>query len=65
MASTGWGQATTGEKAPEAPKPLADRVDSDLVGALKFRSIGPAFMSGRIADIALDPKNPNTWYVGV
>ncbi len=32
---------------------------------LKFRSIGPAFMSGRIADIAIDPSNRSTWYVGV
>lgn len=32
---------------------------------LKFRSIGPAFMSGRIADIAVHPNNPNIWYVAV
>ncbi len=32
---------------------------------LEFRSIGPAFMSGRIADIAIDPANQSTWYVGV
>lgn len=32
---------------------------------LKFRSIGPAFMSGRIADIAVDPNRQSTWYVGV
>jgi photosystem II stability/assembly factor-like uncharacterized protein len=53
------------DPAAEAPKTLADRVDSELVGAIKFRSIGPAFMAGRIADIALDPKQPNTWYVAV
>ncbi|MCF7560459.1 glycosyl hydrolase [Sabulilitoribacter multivorans] len=38
--------------------------DSTLSG-LKFRSIGPAFMSGRIADIAIDPTNQNIWYVAV
>ncbi|MDH3576977.1 MAG: glycosyl hydrolase [Gammaproteobacteria bacterium] len=32
---------------------------------LEFRSIGPAFMSGRIADIAIDPASQSTWYVGV
>ncbi len=32
---------------------------------LEFRSIGPAFMSGRIADIAIHPKDDNLWYVGV
>ena len=32
---------------------------------LEMRSIGPAFMSGRIADIAIDPTNSNRWYVAV
>ena len=36
-----------------------------VLNGLKFRSIGPAFMSGRIADIAIDPKNQNVWYVAV
>lgn len=34
-------------------------------GGLKFRSIGPALMSGRISDIAIHPKNDNVWYVTV
>ena len=32
---------------------------------LKFRNLGPAFMSGRIADIAIHPENDNTWYIAV
>jgi len=32
---------------------------------LKMRTIGPSFMSGRIADIALKPDDPNVWYVAV
>jgi len=32
---------------------------------LEFRSIGPAFMAGRIADIAIDPGDQSTWYVGI
>lgn len=32
---------------------------------LKFRSIGPAFASGRIADIAIHPEDDNVWYVAV
>ena len=28
-----------------------------------FRSIGPGLTSGRISDIAIDPKNPSIWYV--
>ena len=33
--------------------------------AFEFRNIGPAFLSGRIADIALNPQNDNVWYVAV
>ena len=32
---------------------------------LKLRNIGPALMSGRIADIAIQPDDPATWYVAV
>jgi photosystem II stability/assembly factor-like uncharacterized protein len=32
---------------------------------LEMRSIGPAFMSGRISDIVIDPTDTSTWYVGV
>jgi photosystem II stability/assembly factor-like uncharacterized protein len=38
-------------------------VPDSFVNGLSFRSIGPAFMSGRISDIAVDPVKPNTWYV--
>jgi len=33
--------------------------------SLSFRSIGPAFTSGRIADFAVNPDNPSEFYVGV
>ena len=39
-------------------------VDSTFNG-LKFRNIGPGFMSGRIADIAIHPEDFSTWYVAV
>jgi len=32
---------------------------------LKVRGIGPAVMGGRVSDIALDPRNPAIFYVGV
>lgn len=32
---------------------------------LKLRSVGPALMSGRIADIAINPNDPNQWYIAV
>lgn len=31
----------------------------------KFRSLGPALMSGRIADIAIHPHNDNVWFIAV
>ena len=40
-------------------------LNSSQLSGLKFRSIGPAFMSGRIADIAINPENENEWYVAV
>ena len=36
---------------------------SSIFSGLKFRHIGPAFMSGRISDIIIHPANQNTWYV--
>lgn len=32
--------------------------------AIRFREIGPAFFSGRISDLAVDPRSKSTWYVG-
>jgi photosystem II stability/assembly factor-like uncharacterized protein len=37
--------------------------DNISLSAMKLRNIGPAFLSGRIADIAIHPKNENVWYV--
>ena len=36
---------------------------SAIYKGLEFRSIGPAFMSGRISDIVIHPDNENVWYV--
>jgi photosystem II stability/assembly factor-like uncharacterized protein len=41
----------------------SDRMTADVLKGLEFRSIGPAISTGRVQDIAIDPKNPNTWYV--
>ena len=48
----------------------AEKKDDGLLSdktfaGLKLRSIGPAFMSGRIADIAINPSDPSQWYVAV
>ncbi len=36
---------------------------ASAVGALRFRSIGPAVISGRISDLAIHPTNKSVWYV--
>ncbi len=38
---------------------------AQVARGLQLRSIGPAFMGGRIADIAINPLNNSTWYVAV
>ncbi len=43
-------------------KPTED-FSSDMFNGLKFRSIGPAFTSGRISSIAVNPSDNSTWYV--
>jgi hypothetical protein len=59
----GFAQAADKKTAKEEPK--KDPVSSSTFSSLKFRSIGPAFTSGRIADIAVNPKNYSEYYVGV
>lgn len=44
------------ETSKKAPLPLE---------AFEFRNVGPAFLSGRIADIVFHPDNDNIWYVAV
>ena len=48
------------EKKTEKPKHYLDTLG---LSALKFRAIGPAFTSGRIADIAVHPDNRSVYYV--
>jgi photosystem II stability/assembly factor-like uncharacterized protein len=43
----------------------AQEITSKTFSGLKLRNIGPAFTSGRIADIAIHPENENVWYVAV
>ena len=35
----------------------------DAFKDLAFRSLGPSLTTGRIQDVAIDPKNPSVWYV--
>ncbi|MBI9057505.1 MAG: glycosyl hydrolase [Labilibaculum sp.] len=40
-------------------------INSSLVSGLKFRNIGPATTSGRIADFAVNPNNHSEYYVAI
>jgi photosystem II stability/assembly factor-like uncharacterized protein len=41
------------------------KYDEKLFSGLTLRGIGPALTSGRIADLAVDPRDARTWYVAV
>lgn len=52
-----------GQRKTETSK--ADTLKSGDFSGLKFRSIGPAFTSGRIADFAVNPNNHSEYYVAI
>jgi photosystem II stability/assembly factor-like uncharacterized protein len=54
-----------GKPAPKPQPPAARRLEPLHLKGLKARSIGPAVMSGRVSDIALDPQDPYTFYVAL
>jgi len=47
----------------DEPEDPAPGINSGLLSAFKFRSVGPAVMSGRIGDIVVDPEDSKIWYV--
>lgn len=52
--------AQKNSKNSEKPKPI---FDAGTVSSLSFRMVGPALTSGRVIDIAVNPKNKDQWYV--
>lgn len=40
-------------------------LNESVFSGLKLRNIGPAFTSGRIADIVIHPNDDNVWYLAV
>ena len=49
-----------------SPPPRRKRSPSTTTRAfsgLELRGIGPALTGGRIGDIAVDPRDPRTWYI--
>lgn len=61
----GVAQKKDSKKDSKKEEPKDTLFNSSMFSSLKFRNIGPAFMSGRIADIAIHPDDDNTWYVAV
>ncbi len=53
------------KEATREPEKKETGLTSSTFGGLKFRSIGPAWASGRIADFAVNPKDHSEIYVGV
>ena len=61
LAAAGFAPAAAQDgEAKEQPK-----LSSKTFDAFSLRNIGPALMSGRIADIAIVQDDPATWYVAV
>jgi len=58
----GIAPAVSGQDSDER-KDETPGINSGLISPLRFRGIGPAFMSGRIGDVAVDPVHRSTWYV--
>ncbi len=51
--------------AGEEGEQTKDLFSSATFAGLKLRSLGPALMSGRIGDLAVDPSNPARYFVAV
>jgi len=52
-----------GLHAQESDEDAPAELNAGLLSSFRWRSIGPAVASGRIADIAIDPTDRSIWYV--
>ncbi len=62
--------AQSGKEVDDAKNQAADGAEEELFSAgtfsgLSFRALGPALASGRISDLAVNPEDPDNWYVAV
>ena len=62
---TNSGLAQKKKEAAKEPEKKEAGLTSSTFGGLSFRSIGPAWASGRISDFAVNPKDHSEIYVGV
>jgi hypothetical protein len=56
-------QEPTAAKPQEERRP-PDRMNTATFAGLRLRNIGPAFTSGRVVSIAVDPKDTSRYFVG-
>src|SRR5262249_17282838 len=56
-------EAPVKEKAPAKEGEQGESEKKAPFSGLELREIGPALTSGRIVDLAVDPHDPNTWFV--
>ncbi|MEM8960425.1 MAG: glycosyl hydrolase, partial [Acidobacteriota bacterium] len=57
--------AQAGEKESSEEEKDPPKMSAGTFSSFELRGIGPALMSGRVSDIAIDPRDQSTWYVGV
>jgi photosystem II stability/assembly factor-like uncharacterized protein len=53
------------DKAADTKDKKKEKLSAGTFAGLQLRGIGPALTSGRIIDLAVDPKKPSTYYVAV
>jgi len=41
----------------------SDRLTAGFFKSMELRSLGPSLMTGRVADVKVDPRNPDVYYV--
>jgi photosystem II stability/assembly factor-like uncharacterized protein len=56
-------QATTATKRQTVASQRTQLTENSLAGGLHFTNIGPTVMSGRVSEIAINPVNPQEFYV--
>ena len=63
VATVAWSAPapTSGQDAEAA---VINQSDNPLLRPFRWRSIGPVGQGGRVDDLAVDPTNPRTFYVG-
>lgn len=48
-----------------AENATAEGLTTEALAGVRLRELGPALKPGRVADIAVDPKNRSTWYLAM